>query len=179
MELDILFWLAIAAIYIIQSIASRRKQVPGGPDGMPVERDGEELPEDLETALGEIGRILRGESPEIQPRRAPEPGPVDFHGQPLPPPKPVQRPKPKATPSEWKGASSGESTFYDEAFENRRAPLFKAPVITHDHTFSFQSPDEDEESKAIDLPDLKSKEALKQAFITTEILSPPVSRRRR
>ena len=179
MELDILFWLAIAAIYIIQSIASRRKQVPGGPDGMPVERDGEELPEDLETALGEIGRILRGESPELQPKPAPESGPVDFHGQPLPPPKPAQPPRPKAVPSEWKGAKAGEEKFYDEAFEKRRTPLFNEPVITHDHTFSFQSPGEEEESKAVDLPDLKSKDALKQAFITTEILSPPVSRRRR
>ncbi len=71
MELDVLFWLAIAAIYILQSIASKRRQ-PSGPVPEQAGDSAREMPPDLQEALGEIGRVLRGDPFE------PQPNPGDF-----------------------------------------------------------------------------------------------------
>ena len=57
MELDVLFWLAIAAIYILQSIASKRRQ-PSGPVPEQAGDSAREMPPDLQEALGEIGRTF-------------------------------------------------------------------------------------------------------------------------
>lgn len=208
MKLDIIFWLAIAAIYILQSLAAKRKQqaeLP--PPEYPEERDPwemeeEPLPDDLQTALGEIGRILRGEEPPPQNPAPSRTSPSTVHQQRLERPLPsrteelqgsVSRiPPPKSPPRipkgplpslanspVVKGAESG--VFYDEAFEKRGMDTFRSPIITHDHQYSFQSPAKaaNGDEAVINVPDLSDPEALKRAFVTSEILSPPVSRRRR
>ena len=210
MKLEIIFWLAIAAIYILQSLAAKRKQqaeLPPGDypeDREHWERDEEPLPDDLQTALGEIGRILRGEEPtSARPSTSPSPEmPSARHQQRLerplpsrteelqgsvsriPPSRPTSRipkgPLPSMAGSPVvSGAESG--IFYDEAFEKQTQDTFRSPIITHDHHYSFQPPSKGavENEAVINVPELSDPEALKRAFVTTEILSSPVSRRRR
>lgn len=174
MDLDFLFWLAILAIYILQAVASKRKQQQGGlPEAAP--ELAEDVPDDLQTALGEIGRILRGESlerPEPVPT-APAPPPQ----RPLPP-RPLSSTKLPQRPSKpFRGMETGK--FYDDPFEKRTATTFKAPVITHDHHFDFQKAAEEPAAPVVTVPDLTSPQILRDAFVASEILGEPVSRRRR
>lgn len=170
MDLDFLFWLAILAIYILQAVASKRKQQQGGlPEASAPPVD--EAPDDLQTALGEIGRILRGE-PDPMPVPAPAPPPPRAN-RPL---APASLPKRKPIPFQ-EGIEAGK--FYDEPFEKRSATTFHAPVITHDHQFDFQKAAEEPAAPVVPVPDLSSPRVLRDAFLASEILGTPVSRRRR
>lgn len=176
MELDILFWLAIAAIYILQSLASKRRQ-PGGPTPEGGEVPGgareSDLPPDLQEALGEIGRVLRGDP---------------FEPEPLPEPHYEVKPEP-ARLSEHKSSPARETApfsdnvvsspvFYDQAFEEQKTGTFHAPVITHDHEFSFRDPEDAKRNEfKVTRPDLKDQMVSRQAFIAAEVLAPPLSKR--
>lgn len=169
MDLDFLFWLAILAIYVLQAVASKRKQQQGKlPELSEPREDG--VPDDLQSALGEIGRILRGE-PDPAPMQAP------------PPPQRVNRPLAPTPLPKRKTATfpAGMETgkFYDEPFEKRSTRTFKAPVITHEHQFDFQKAAEEPAAPVIEVPDLTSPQVLRDAFVASEILGEPVSRRRR
>ena len=194
MDLDFLFWLAILAIYILQAVASKRKQQQGGfPEQEGASPD--EVPDDLQTALGEIGRILRGETdPTPAPPQAPAPRPSPSQASaprplpsqppaPYPPPSRTSRPlgpalPPKRSPSPFdRTIKAGK--FYDEPFEQKTAKTFRTPVITHDHEFEFRPAAEVPAAPVVSVPDLSDPQALRDAFVASEILGPPVSRRRR
>jgi hypothetical protein len=174
MDLDFLFWLAILAIYILQAVASKKKQQQGGlPDASEI--DQEDVPDDLQTALGEIGRILRGE-PDPLPAPAPRPTPPPVQ-RPLPQ-RPLASTKlPKKSPAPFRGMETGK--FYDDPFEKRGATTFKSPLITHDHQFDFQKAAQEPSAPVVTVPNLTSRQALRDAFVASEILGTPVSRRHR
>lgn len=180
MELDILFWIAIAAIYILQSLASKRRKPDEAIPGQEASEN-EELPTDLQQALGEIGRVLRGEPTEAQ--RLPEP---HYDVESARPSEPVRQPVPQKAPSSSRKPAKppfydnlkSSPVFYDQAFEEQTTDTFAAPVITHDHEFSFQDPDKSEQGeKGTAAPDLKDHMVSRQAFIAAEVLAPPLSKR--
>ena len=182
MELDVLFWLAIAAIYILQSIASKRRQ-PSGPVPEQAGDSAREMPPDLQEALGEIGRVLRGDpfEPAAESRRLPEPH-YELEAAPLPEPTRLNAPKKtdrSRKPSPYYDTVKSKPVFYDQAFEEQTSDTFAAPIITHDHEFSFQDPVKQAPSEASTAaPDLKDQMVSRQAFIAAEVLAPPLSKRK-
>ena len=185
MELDILFWIAIAAVYILQSIASRRRQ-PTGPAPEQGDVPSEELPSELQEALGEIGRVLRGESVEPQPGAPSLPEPhyeVETARESmlarLPQRQSASSPARTSAPSVFYDSLPKKAVFYDQAFEEQTSDTFSAPVITHDHDFSFQDPDGNPAPVAVtSTPNLKDHMVSRQSFIAAEVLAPPLSKRR-
>jgi len=183
MEFDLIFWLAIVAIYIFQAIAGRKKkpqpqdQIPPA-DGVPDqhwEQTASEPPADIEEALSEIGRLLRGEEPKARPR----PEPVAVEPEPAPLPTLAPAPARPAPTRQREFRNSESSRTYDDPFE-RKSKTFKAPVITHDHEFSFSDPaeiDRSRKSSPTPAPDLTTAARSREALIAAEILAPPVSKR--
>ena len=189
MDSNLLFWLFLAAIYILQAMASRKKNTGEPPvDGTPEAQ--QEMPSELELALGEIGRVLRGEvegpsAPQPVPtqRRAPEPtaaptkAPTSRELE-----RTAQRPRPSMDSRE--GRLTQSPIFYDQAFEDRTADTFKAPIITHDHVFAFSDPKEAQQARRsaeepVQRPDLRDHMVSRQSFIAAELLAPPLSKRGR
>ena len=180
MDLDFLFWLAIAAVYILQAIASKRRKA-GAP---PIEEDPEarsEVPSELEEALGEIGRVLRGEP--IESSTLPEPHyEVDVEPRSYEPPvltrtpsSPSQRTK---KPFGLGSELAASPIFYDQAFEEQTADTFHQPIITHDHVFSFKEASAIKEAApVVERPDLRDHLVSRQSFIAAELLAPPLSKR--
>ena len=83
MKSDLIFWLAIAAVYVLQAVASRKKkkaaELSQSPDGLPIppmeesyaggetnETSSPGVVTDIESALSEISRMLQGEDSHVQ-----------------------------------------------------------------------------------------------------------------
>ncbi len=185
MDSEILFWLFLAVVYILQALASKRKR-PQNPVPENAPQSQESMPSELEQALGEIGRVLRGEE---QPPSLPEP----HYEVPEPSPEPVRQrmePSPvrrssmiekrRTKPPEMLAESvSPSAVFYDQAFENLKGDTFNAPVITHDHESSFKEPGaKPDDYRVVTRPNLADHMVSRQAFIAAEVLAPPLSKRK-
>jgi len=194
MDSEILFWLFLAAIYILQALASKKKKSgPQTGDG-PVEGQ-REMPSELEEALGEIGRVLRGEVEE-QPAPAPARQTPARKERTLPEPHyqveteeraPLQpewsgkaRTPGPAAPVDLGGRLAKSPIFYDQAFEDQKADTFKAPIIVHDHQFAFSDPKKPQRTEPhVERPNLRDHLVSRQSFIAAELLAPPLSKRGR
>ncbi len=180
MDSEILFWLFLAVIYILQALASKKKKPGQQPDDTTLEGQ-QRMPSELEEALGEIGRVLRGEmddapAPAPVPAPAPTPAPSATASS---APKP-QRPTQTQRPVNLNKKRSARPVFYDQAFEDQKGETFKAPIITHDHVFAFSDPDEKQPSTPrVERPDLRDHLVSRQSFIAAELLAPPLSKRGR
>jgi hypothetical protein len=184
MDSEILFWLFLAAIYILQALASKKKKPGQQPADTTLEGQ-QRMPSELEEALGEIGRVLRGEVDDV-PTPAPAPAPVPTPARtPVPSTAPTSAPKPQRPtqtqrPLKPNEKRSARPVFYDQAFEDQKGETFKAPVITHDHVFAFSDPDEKQPSTPrVERPDLRDHLVSRQSFIAAELLAPPLSKRGR
>lgn len=204
MDSEILFWLFLAAVYILQALASKRKKTgPPAPGESP--ESSSEMPSELEEALGEIGRVLRGEPIGEQGGQTAESSGSVSDGGPrqrtsaaptLPEPhyqveteRPAQRRaepvirSPRSSPSEpidLGGRLTASPVFYDQAFEDQTTDTFNAPVITHDHVFGFKDPKKKEDTTPkVSRPDLRDHMVSRQSFIAAELLAPPLSKRGR
>ena len=176
MDSEILFWLFLAAIYILQALASKKKKPGQQPTDTTLEGQ-QRMPSELEEALGEIGRVLRGEVDDA-PTPVPVPTPAPSTAA-SPAPKP-QRPIQTQRPLKLSGKRSARPVFYDQAFEDQKGETFKAPIITHDHVFAFSHPDERQPSAPrVERPDLRDHLVSRQSFIAAELLAPPLSKRGR
>lgn len=178
MDSEILFWLFLAAIYILQALASKKKKPGQQPADSTLEGQ-QRMPSELEEALGEIGRVLRGEVDDAPaPARVPTPAPTpSTTATPAPAPQLPTRSQRPLKPNEKRSA---RPVFYDQAFEDQKGETFKAPIITHDHVFAFSDPDEKQVSKPrVERPDLRDHLVSRQSFIAAELLAPPLSKRGR
>ena len=180
MDLDFLFWLAIAVVYILQAIASKRRKA-GDPTAEQDPDDRTDMPSELEEALGEIGRVLRGDP--VDSNALPEPH-YEVEQQPRPSEQPVPAQKPSSPsrraiePLGLSGALASSPIFYDQAFEDQTADTFHKPIITHDHVFSFKdAPKKTDSTPVVERPDLRDHLVSRQSFIAAELLAPPLSKR--
>lgn len=182
MDLDFLFWLAIAAVYLLQAIASKRRKAGApSPDQDP---DGHaDIPSELEEALGEIGRVLRGDPADSN--TLPEPH-YEVKVEPRERERPALAQKPSSPsrstmePLGLGGKLADSPIFYDQAFEDQTGDTFTQPIITHDHVFSFKdAAKKTDTTPVVERPDLRDHMVSRQSFIAAELLAPPLSRRGR
>lgn len=192
MDSEILFWLFLAAVYILQALASKRKKTGPLPSGQTPDAEAD-MPSDLDDALGEIGRVLRGEAPRETPAQQPAPSAKPsslpephYQVEPERParrkfePVPVSSRKSPSEPLELGGKLAASPIFYDQAFENQTADTFRAPIITHDHVFGFRKPKiKEDTTHEVERPDLRDHMVSRQSFIAAELLAPPLSKRGR
>ncbi|MEQ9105434.1 MAG: hypothetical protein RIE53_12150 [Rhodothermales bacterium] len=176
MDLDIIFWIAIAAIYLLQGFIGRKKpqQGPAGqsPDG--VDPSVESSP-DMDSALEEIRSILTGE-----PLRRPEPQPQsDPAAQATRRPAPTRVQEVELPPAHWE-------TFGDMEFgqtstpksESRAKDPFKAqpkPKAKPKPELVLEPLPQERDATLHPATDIA---AMRKAVVLSEILRPPVSKRR-
>ena len=125
----------------------------------------------LDDALSEISRMLTGDP--LASSTPPWPSDVV--------PDLVESAYPK--PAELQPESTASSTFYDDSFEKETQWAFRAPEITHDHTFdysAFEGRPETNVSKlaALVRTDLHDRAKTREALVLAEVLGPPRSKQR-
>lgn len=180
MDLDIIFWIAIAAIYLLQGFIGRKKPQQGpvgqSPDGL--DPSAESSPE-MDSALEEIRSILTGEPLRRTESQPPSDPPTQATRRPAPP----RAQEVELPPAHWEtfgdmefgqpptpGSESGANDPFkaqQKAKAKQTAKPKPEPVLEplsqeHDATLH----------PATDIA------AMRKAVVLSEILRPPVSKRR-
>lgn len=202
MELDIIFWIAIAAIYLLQGFLGRKKPQQG-PVGQPGERPADHSrtsdsrsatsSSEMDSALEEIRSILTGEpiarreappqhEPAHEPQRQPAREPA--RSSKIEPAREVVLP-----PAHWETLDDTESTSWTESARTNppkplrsSAPAQKAPLRATPKEKMLEpielDPIEDPIGNSATLHPPTDIAAMRKAVVLSEILRPPVSRRR-
>jgi hypothetical protein len=172
MDLDIIFWIAIAAIYLLQGLIGRKKPQhgPGGPSQGGPDPSAESSP-DMDSALEEIRSILTGE-----PLRRPEPEMQDAPAKSRGPVQEVEMP-----PAHWE---TFEQMDPEPRPKRKESPKVKPASKPYPKlTVKELSPGGDTEDAwaekhAATVQPATDIAAMRKAVVLSEILRPPVSKRR-
>lgn len=176
MDIDIKFWLAMLAIYLVQLFLGKKKKPvhSDGPVAQPerehyeVERSGSN---EFHDALAEISTMLSGKPPESK--------------KPIPKFESVARettaprlPHPTTIPKKAPLAKTGQS-FFDDGFQKKEYLAFHQPENLRPKATSVSgvaSKSRPTLSKIVST-DLRNRTMVKEAIVLAEVLGPPVSRR--
>ncbi len=172
MEIDVLFWLAIIAVYLFQYLVGKKKRAQSQQASASEVEGAPTQTSQLDDALSEISRMLTGEPPAL----STPPWPSDVVPS-------VSQPDLALRQELIKPESPADSGFFDDSFEKRTLPTFRAPVIVHDHDIdysAFDKQDRRKESKYASLvrDDLHDLTKTREAFVLLEVLGPPRSKQR-
>ncbi|MDA1029496.1 MAG: hypothetical protein O3B41_10665 [Bacteroidetes bacterium] len=176
MDIDIKFWLAILAIYLVQLFLGKKKK-PVQTDGPVLQPKREHYEVDrggsneFHDALAEISTMLTGRPPES---KKPSPRFETVPAETVTPRLPQKSELPKKTPS-----INVRQSFFDDVLEKKEYVAFHKPDIFRPKATSVSgvtSKSRPALSKVVST-DLHNRTKIKEAMILAEILGPPVSRR--
>ena len=172
MDSELLFWLVLVAVYLLQAIAGKKKKKQQQlQQQLPTSENtvlNSDYPEpEVTDAISEISKILqKATSPEWPPL------PHEL------PETEQERPELNVKAARKPLHPLSEAKFYDEAFEQENLNTFHAPEIVHDHKSEVQEPPTLENSLShLVHKDTHSQNRLKEAIILADVLGPPKGRR--
>jgi len=186
MKFEVVFWLAILAVWFFQALAGKKKRE--AKKNLPAPAEQGPAGSDFKSALDEISKILQGET---QPDGPDFSIPLPHHAEEAasaPGAPSVSAPSTTERPvlierHDFRKRTREPSAFYDESFEQKSGSTFHAPDIVHDHDYDYSAFKKEEKKAKSELGsmvnhDLHDKAKTREAFVLSELLGPPLSKKK-
>ena len=182
MDLDLAFWLAIAAVYLFQFFLGKKKKENLGSPVPNSDSTGE--PESFGDALAEISRMLGGEPPKeekMEPASFPMQSPAKRDNAVIHSKRSVlQAPSSRLAMSPAnRDTVVSKPAYFDDSFEKKDYVAFHSPIISHVPTPIAALPAKLPRRSLFNEVnrDIHNLATAQEALVLADVLGPPVSKK--